>query len=666
MNPKVDPCDDFYEFACGNYPLNHDFPLNKPLTHTIYDAEAKLQRQLKTLLESPIVPTDKSWDRLVKKFYGKCIDENTLKKTAKESFISVLDEIGGWPMIQQNWIEWSHTWEYQLGDVLNKTGVNAIVLEIAVSQDPRNSESSIIEIDQPKWGMGVRWPYVSGNTAMLANYSQLMIETAMNFGCSLEKAEKEVKEIVDFELQLVNFSTDDMFRRNPDHNVLRYQLWESDNLYKNIKLGDYIKRVFTGIADITPNETIIVREQQYLKGIQFVMSNTPKRVISNYIGWRVIHAYKPFLSVNERKPFEIFRMNQTEMTSIMKLQRWDECTTYTSALLDMPVGKMFVENFFARDFAMDKMHEMTSYLKSAFMTELKNADWMDSITKERALKKAEMITYKLGYPETLFNDTWMQEYWGDKVPSDKEPILQLIIRIKGKRNIKELRRLKLPVDKSIWYQGPAQVDAFYAPNMNEMIFPAGIMQFPFLTTGAPNYINFGFSGAIIGHEVSHAFDDQGGRYDEKGNFYNWWDLETINKFYTKADCFIKQYDDIRIDEANINLNGRLSLGENLADNSGLKAAYSAYHLWMTNTSISELALPGLQEYTTDQLFFVSYANNWCSMTMPQHYKHLIMTDVHAPGKYRANTPLQNRPEFSKAYNCPLGSRMNPYKKCSVW
>ncbi|CEF63708.1 Phosphate-regulating neutral endopeptidase [Strongyloides ratti] len=648
LNPKIDPCDDFYEFACGNYHLNQELPLNKPIRHTIFDVQSKLQRQLKRMLEEPIKPSDKSWDRLTKKFYMKCNDEISMTKN------------------NDNWEEWPHTWEYQLGDALNKTGLNAAIIEITVSQDPKDSDVHVIEIDQPKWGMGVRWPYIPGHQGMLANYTELLIQVAVNMGATREKAEKDMKEVLEFEMQLVNFSVDEMTRREPQRANNRFQLWQIEQMYPNIKMGDYIKRVFTGICDITPNETLIIREVSYLKGIQFVMSNTPKRVIANYLGFRFIHSYKAFLSIHDREPFYIFRKNQTEMTTMIPTERWDECVSYTSQVLDMPLGKMFVEQFFVRDYAMNKMNELTGYLKESFLRELLNADWMDSKTKERALNKAENIEYKIGYPETLFNDTWMQQYWGDKIPSDREPILQLTIRIKNKRNLDELRRLKKPVDRSLWYQGPAQVDAFYAPNLNEMIFPAGIMQFPFLTPGVPNYITYGMVGAVIGHEVSHAFDDQGGRYDEKGNLHNWWDIETINKFYTKADCFIKQYDSIKIEEVGINLNGRLSLGENIADNSGLKTAYEAYSLWLSNSSSSEPALPGLQNFSSEQLFFLAYANNWCSMVRSQHYFQLIMTDPHAPGKYRAIIPLQNRPEFAKAYNCPSGSPMNPYKKCSVW
>ncbi|CAJ0939477.1 unnamed protein product, partial [Mesorhabditis belari] len=235
-----------------------------------------------------------------------------------------------------------------------------------------------------------------------------------------------------------------------------------------------------------------------------------------------------------------------------------------------------------------------------------------------------------------------------KVIEHNEPLLHLTIRLKLERYKEELERLDEPLDRSTWYQSPAQVDAYYAPNNNEMIFPAGIMQFPFLTI------------------VSHAFDDQGGRYDEWGNLNDWWDAETAQKFADKTQCFVEQYGSVEIKEAKIRLNGRLSLSENIANNGGVKTAFNAYKAWRKNATEDEPALPGFQNFTSEQMFFLAYVNNWCLVVRPKHYVQLVMADVHAPSKYRAIIPLQNRKEFSEAWKCRDGSMMNPRHKCQVW
>ncbi|GMT11384.1 hypothetical protein PFISCL1PPCAC_2681, partial [Pristionchus fissidentatus] len=666
LNDKVDPCDDFYEYACGNYGLNRNLAANKPLRHTISDVQARLNKQVRSLLDSPPTPKDKMWDRLAKGYYNKCEDEDTLEKHGGAAMLDVLKWVGGWPTVEgDTWKEWPHGWEKQLAVVMNKTGVNAVLLELAVTHDPSNSSRSIIELDQPKWGVGSRWPYLMGpDDPMIQNYTSLMIATAVSMGAPQERAERDMREAMELELKLVNFSAEEMVRRDPERGNNRFQLWELRNHFPLIKIDEYVRSVFDGLVHLSDNETIIIRETEYFKGIQHILKDASKRVLANYISWRIVQGFSPFLPPTAREPFYQFKANQTGMFNSPPPDRWEDCVTLSVIMMDMPVGKLFVEHFFDRVRAMTKMNELTLYLKTEFIKQLHVLDWMDDETRERAISKANAIEYKSGYPEVLFDDEWMKKQWGIPFRPD-EPLLHLTIRIKLVRYAEELLRLSEPLDRSTWYQSPAQVDAYYAPNSNEMIFPAGIMQFPFLTIGVPNYITYGMVGAVIGHEVSHAFDDQGGRYDELGNLKEWWDAETDRKFQEKNKCFVHQYESVRVEEANVHLNGQLSLGENIADNGGVKTAFNAYRAWAANATDNEPALPGFQNMTSNQMFFLAYANNWCSVVRAKHYVQLIMTDVHAPSKYRAIIPLRNRPEFARAFNCPKNSPMNPDKKCQV-
>ncbi|CAD6193486.1 unnamed protein product [Caenorhabditis auriculariae] len=667
LNSKVDPCDDFYEFACGNYGLNRNLPANKPLRHTISDVQSRLNKQVKTILQTPISSTDSTWDKLAKGYYQKCLDEEELERNGLQAMKEIVDRIGGWPTLQgDSWKEWRHSWEEQLALVLNRTGVNAVILEMAVTHDPSNSTKSVIELDQPKWGAGSRYPYLSGtDDPMLKNYTTLMKLTAIAMGADPVTAERDMTEAMEFELKLVNFSADDMIRRDPERGNNRQQMWQLKSLFPFIDFEKYLSTVFKELVEVSPNHTVIVREIDYFTGIQHVLQSTPKRVLANYISWRLVQGFSPFLPPTAREPFYQFKANQTGMFNSPPPDRWEDCVTLSVIMMDMPVGRLFVQNFFEKERAMKKMTELTSYLKAEFIKQLNHLDWMDDVTRDRAISKANMIEYKSGFPQVLFNDTWMEKNWGLAI-LPREYLLQLTIRVKLVRFTEELLRLDLPLDRSMWFQSPAQVDAYYAPNNNEMIFPAGIMQFPFLTLGVPNYITYGMVGAVIGHEVSHAFDDQGGQYDEIGNLNDWWDAETAEKFAEKTRCFVRQYGAVLVEEADIHLNGQLSLGENIADNGGVKTAFYAYNSWRRNTTVREPALPGFQNFTSEQMFFLAYANNWCSVVRPKHYIQIIMTDVHAPSKYRAMIPLQNRDEFAKAFKCPLGSPMNPEKKCQVW
>uniref|UniRef100_A0A1I7XPG6 Peptidase_M13 domain-containing protein n=1 Tax=Heterorhabditis bacteriophora TaxID=37862 RepID=A0A1I7XPG6_HETBA len=634
----INPCDDFYEFACGNYGLNRNLPANKPLRHTISDVQSRLNKQVKSILQMPIIETDSTWDKLAKGYYQKCLDEEELERSGFRAIKEIVDWIGGWPTLQGgSWKEWNHTWEEQLAIVMNKTGVNAVILELAVTHDPSNSSKSVIELDQPKWGVGSRWPYLMGpDDPMIKNYTNLMTLTAIALGTLIEEklssagadpelAKQEMFEAMELELKLVNFSAEDMVRRDPERGNNRYQLWQLKTHFPMIDFNKYIKKVFHDLVDVSPNHTVIMREIEYFTGIQLTCNSEQKylRIIFNfnkkdlYYFNFVMTGFSPFLPPSAREPFYQFKANQTGMFNSPPPDRWEDCVTLSVIMVDMPVGKLFVEHFFEKERAMAKMTELTTYLKGEFIKQLHILDWMDDGTRRRAVEKAGMIEYKNGFPDVLFNDTWMDKQWGMSI-KPKEYLLHLTIRIKLARYIEELLRLDQPLDRTMWYQSPAQVDAYYAPNNNEMIFPAGIMQFPFLTLGVPNYITYGMVGAVIGHEVSHAFDDQGSQYDELGNLNDWWDAETAEKFAEKTRCFARQYGSIKVVEAGIHLNGQLSLGENIADNGGVKTAFNqipvnitaikAYKAWRSNTSMNEPALPGFQNFTSEQMFFLAYAN----------------------------------------------------------
>ncbi|KAH7725122.1 Protein NEP-21 a [Aphelenchoides avenae] len=698
LNEKVNPCEDFYGYACGNYGLTRELPANKPLRHTIIDAQALLHKQIRSTLEAPAGEQDKPWDRLAKDYYKKCLDEDELAASGKDAIISLLDQVGGWPVLEgRNWTAFDDRWEEYIADVLNKTGVSAVLLELTISHDPNNSSKTSIELDQPKFGIGSRWPYMGGiNETMVQNYTELMIRTAVSLGADEAAARREMLEAVQFEIKLVDFSSDDTIRRDPDRSNNPFQLWQLRKMFPLIDFDAYLRRSFRDIVEVSENDTLIIREIDYFRGLQHVMNSTSKRVIANYVAWRVVQGFSPFLPPKDRSPFYDFKANQTGMFDVPAPERWEDCVTLSIMLFDMPVGKLFVENFFDEKFAMPKVTEMTAFLKKTFIHQLNKLDWMDPGTKERAIRKANAIEYKSGYPATLFNDSWMHANWGFNQTTRHESLLDFTVRVKLRRTVDELARYKQPIDRGFWYQSPAQVDAFYAPNLNEMIFPAGIMQFPFLSSGVPNYVTYAMVGAVISHELSHAFDDQarplplrklcfpyafpytcelydanmsvsGGRYDEFGNLNDWWDIQTAEKFYNKAECFVHQYQNERIKEiGGQKLNGRLSLGENIADNGGIKTAYKAYRSWREASPELEPALPGFQNFTSEQIFFIAYANNWCSMINPRYVGQLIHTDVHAPASLRATIPLRNRGEFAAAFQCPPDSPMNPAKKCEIW
>ncbi|BFZ23133.1 hypothetical protein BsWGS_26172 [Bradybaena similaris] len=228
-----------------------------------------------------------------------------------------------------------------------------------------------------------------------------------------------------------------------------------------------------------------------------------------------------------------------------------------------------------------------------------------------------------------------------------------------------MRRLRQPVDKSKWDSPPSTVNAFYSPARNQIMFPAGILQPPFFSKAFPKSLNFGGIGVVVGHEITHGFDDEGRQYDKHGNLAQWWSNSSVEQFKGKAKCIVEQYGNFTVPEANLKLNGINTQGENIADNGGLKQAFKAYRNWVSTQGKEELLLPGL-DFDHNQLFFINFAQLWCTMMTEGEALRRIKTGYHSPGRLRVIGSAQNSPDFAQAFKCPVDSNMNPRKKCSIW
>merc|ERR1719341_196623 len=335
-----------------------------------------------------------------------------------------------------------------------------------------------------------------------------------------------------------------------------------------------------------------------------------------------------------------------------------------SGSLSHAVGKLYAEKFFKKE-AKVAADGMVSYIRAEFDKILRTVDWMDDETRVRAINKSLAITPHIAYPEELLNEAKLEELYAGLHITDGELLSNM-------RNLTvfgtnySFKRLRERVNKKDWknHGAAAVVNAFYSPLENSIQFPAGILQGTFFDAERPKYLNFGGIGYVIGHEITHGFDDTGRQFDAVGDLRDWWEKETMDKFVKKTECIIYQYGNYTAPEVGLNLNGINTQGENIADNGGIKEAYYAYNQW-TKDNGEELGLPALQ-YTNRQLFWLSAANVWCGKYRPETLKLRILTGAHSPAPFRVNGPFSNLPEFSKDWNCPINSTMNPIKKCSVW
>lgn len=396
----------------------------------------------------------------------------------------------------------------------------------------------------------------------------------------------------------------------------------------------------------------------YFTDLSTLLAKTPPSTVRSYLHWQVIDGYGGYLSKAYRDA--IFDFSKTLSGVTQQKPRWKTCAGKADSALGFATGKIFVDKKFKGDSKTIAL-KMIQDVKDAFKGNFKNLDWMDSTTAEAAKSKADAVVQKIGYPEWIMDASALDAYYQNiEIGSS---YFQSIISINKEEVLKNRKLVGKPVDKSEWDMTPPTVNAYYNPPNNEIVFPAGILQPPFFSAEWPKAFNYGAMGVVMGHEITHGFDDQGSQYDKDGNLNTWWSAEAVERFKAKTSCISEQYSVYTINGEHVN--GNLTLGENIADNGGLKAAYNAYQNWVAQNGV-EPRLPAWPELTPDQMFFVGFAQVWCGTVRPAEAHRLIVKDPHSPGRVRVLGTLSNSPEFARAFNCPANKPMNPTQKCTVW
>jgi len=334
--------------------------------------------------------------------------------------------------------------------------------------------------------------------------------------------------------------------------------------------------------------------------------------------------------------------------------RWKRCSNSVNGALGEALGKVYVEQYFAGD-SKAKMLEMVHDIEGAMDRDIDQVDWMSAATKVKAKEKLHAVANKIGYP-----DKWRDYAKLEVKPDDA---LGNSLRANEFENDRQLAKIGKPVDHNEWGMTPPTVNAYYDPSMNDINFPAGILQPSFYDRKQDDAVNYGHIGAVIGHELTHGFDDEGKKFDGQGNLNDWWTAEDTKKFVTRTDCLVDEYggftavDDVKV-------NGKLTLGENTADNGGLVLAYMAY---LERAKKEGVDLAAKKDgFTAPQRFYIAYAQNWCENSRPEAVRTQALTDPHSPDHFRANGAIVNQPGFAAAFGCKKGSPMVPVKSCRVW
>ncbi|CAI2347107.1 unnamed protein product [Caenorhabditis sp. 36 PRJEB53466] len=668
MNATIDPCVDFYEFACGQWIKGHPIPDDAPSVSNFENLGQDLEFALKELLEEDeeLYEYETSAVGKAKYFYNLCLNESEILENWRTTFDEVVKSFGGWPSLGHP-LSRDASIEMLYADMVSKFKADSL-FKATVQPDDKNSQRHVLLIDQPQLNLFARDFYVAAENEERMAYLQLIRDVLILLNANRDSATTDAKEIINFETALANITMADEQRHDIAELYTKVTLGQMIHQLPNFNWHTFFNHMFKDLHDksgkqITFDEDteVVVYGFEFLRRLDQLLPMYHPRLVINYLEW--CWFFKTMLR-DLPDPFALTIFKFYKSLNLMNVQkvRWHGCVTRINSLMPMATSAIYVKNHFDHE-AKQQVEEMISLIMESFVDLLVSEDWLTQETKQFAKQKVNEMKRKIGYPDYLNDPAAVNlEYRTFTVYPGHYYKTKFSFYEQYQRDV--LERITEPVDRERWVAGAALVNAFYSPNTNEIIFPAGILQPVFYSKDFPSSMNFGGIGVVIGHEITHGFDDRGRLYDNLGNIRQWWDNATISKFEHKAQCIEKQYSSYVLEQINMQINGKSTKGENIADNGGLKQAYRAYKKYEAMHSRPP-RLPGVN-LTHDQLFFLNYAQIWCGTMNDKEAIRKLRTSEHSPGPIRVKGPLSNSFDFAKAYNCVPGSPMNPIDKCRVW
>ncbi|XP_054857015.1 endothelin-converting enzyme 1 isoform X2 [Eublepharis macularius] len=657
LDQAVDPCEDFFRYACGGWIKSNPLPDGHSRWGTFNKLWEHNQAIMKHLLENTTASTLSDAERKAQNYYQSCMNESKIEELKAEPLMDLIRKLGGWN-ITGPWEEGSFN---QTLLALAAHHHISPFFSIYVSADSKNSNSNVIQVDQSGLGLPSRDFYLNKtqNEKVLSGYLNFMVQLGMLLGGQDEAAvRQQMQQILNFETTLANMTTPQEKRRDEEAIYHKMTAGDLKSLAPAVDWMPLLNAVFYPV-EINASEPVVVYAKEYLEQVSSLILTTDKCLLHNYMIWNLVRKTCTFLDQRFQDAEEKF-METMYGTKKTCLPRWKFCISDTDNNLGFALGATFVKATFAED-SKAIAEEMITEIKAAFEESLANLQWMDEETRRAAKEKADAIYDMIGYPKFIMDPKELDKVFTDynAVPDLYFENVMQFFNFSARVAADQLRK---PPNRDQWSMTPATVNAYYSPTKNEIVFPVGILQAPFYTQSSPKALNFGGIGVVMGHELTHAFDDQGREYDKDGNLRSWWKNSSVEAFKQQTACMVAQYSNYTINKEAIN--GKHTLGENIADNGGLKAAYRAYQNWMKKNGQEE-TLPTLG-LTNHQLFFVGFAQVWCSVRTPESSHEGLITDPHSPSRFRVIGTVSNSREFSEHFHCPAGSPMNPRQKCEVW
>jgi predicted metalloendopeptidase len=646
IDKSVDPCVDFYEFACGNWIKKAEIPPDQAQWVSFIELHERNMDIMHGILEkaSKGGASRNAIDQKIGDMYGSCMDETTVNSKGLSTLKPELDRIDA-VKDKQSLID-------EIARV-HMIGANPLFAFYSAS-DLHNADQVIAYIDQGGLTAPDRDYYLKDDDKTKAvrqhfvDYMTEVFTLASKEGMQAGAPAQEADTVLRIETSLAKAEMDRTSRRDPKNRDHKMQRDEAVTLASNFYLDRYFKDVNA------PSFTSLnVGNPDFFKQINSVLDSESLDSLKTYVKWHLLNSSAPWLS----EPYvqANFKMQQA-LTGQKEIQaRWKRCTNLVDRELGEAAGQRYVEVAFPPE-SKARMLKMVKALEKSLGEDIQNLSWMSAETKKQAAVKLAAINNKIGYP-----DVW-RDYSSVVIkPGDLLGNLERANEFESKRQINKIDK---PLDRKEWGMTPPTVNAYYSPSYNEIVFPAGILQPPFFDPKMDDGVNFGGIGLVIGHELTHGFDDQGRKFDPQGNLHDWWTKEDGEEFEKRATCVANEYSNfIAVDD--LKLNGKLTLGENTADNGGARVSLMALEHVIADDKSGKESQP-IDGYTPQQRFFLGFGRVWCEKRRPEVARMRVLVDPHSPGQWRVNGVVQNMPEFEKAWSCKAGQPMVAENACHVW
>lgn len=562
-----------------------------------------------------------------------------------------------------------------LGDyksLLLKAGMSAL-FQLTIIRDSKNLSCHIISLDQVTFLLLRRQelihPDKQANRGIVKAYKMLIKTTlrVMKPHLTQDAVNALAEDIFGFESELAKRTTPEEDRRDEWKKRKRTSIWALESMFKGLPLLDLLNKEFSAVnITLSADEDVTIFAIPYFGSTTKLLQTVDSHTLYNYIGWRIMQMWAPHASKKFRSAKERFKRAAYGVRKDAPL--WKKCVKILKTYMLEVVGRLYVTRK-STPHAQENVEKLVKEVRTTFRRRLKSITWMDKVTQERALEKLKDMEAKIGYPRWMVEPRYLELIYRNLGPLNPgDPFVKIFQEIYKNYKKSALMDLRRPFNRALrWTRAPAVVNAFYDPEANDMVIPSALQQGAFYQDGLPASVNFGTMGVIVGHELTHGFDDYGSQYDARGSLCSWWSNDTRRRFMKKAECFVQQYGNIVDKTVNMSLNGRNTVGENIADNGAVRLAFKAYRRVVRSSKVQDLRLPGLKTFSGQQLFFIANAMMWCATWRKKYLEQHIEYNPHCPHSYRVNIPFKNFPAFSKAFKCSKKSAMHPgKKKCVLW